>query len=124
MDDIVAKLNRLADLQAQADVIRLRKQELIDSILTPQQRRQIADIEAEFAPALEAQAGGVAALEAEIKADILAAGAGARGQYLQAVWVKGRESVDMQAFKGYALAHPEAGTLIKTGSPSVSIRRI
>jgi archaeosine-15-forming tRNA-guanine transglycosylase len=45
-----------------------------------------------------------------------------KGAHLQAVYTKGRESVDMKAFHGYVVAHPEAATLIQTGAPSVSIR--
>lgn len=123
-EHIREKLNRLADLQAQKDAIRLRKQELIDNILTPDIKQQIADIETEFATTFASIDTGLIMLESEIKTDVLEYGSSVKGQHLRALWTRGRVSWDTRALDGYAVAHPEILPMRKSGDPSVSIRDV
>jgi hypothetical protein len=118
------KLNRLSDLQSQADVIRAHFEELRATILTPEIQAQLAEIDAEEQTSLTTLQGGVDNLITEIKADIIAGGASIKGNYLQAVWTKGRISWDTKALDGYAAAHPEITPFRKEGEPSVSIRAV
>lgn len=118
------KLNRLADLQAQADVIRAHFDELRASILTPEIQAQLNEIDAEQKTALDVLQDGLNSLTAEIKADVIAAGASVKGDHLQAVWTKGRVSWDTKALDGYAAAHPEITPFRKEGEPSVTIRGV
>lgn len=121
--DIREKLNRLAELEAQADVLRLHFQGLRDAVLTQEQREQLADIDAEQQTALDAIKGGIDSLTAEIKAEVVGMGATVKGDHLQAVWTKGRVSWDTKALDGYAAGHPELLPFRKEGDPSVSIRK-
>ena len=128
---IIARLDQLAEYQAQWDVLALDQQALIDGILTPEIKARIREIEARFAPHLEAVSTAQATLEAEIKADVLRRAAeeeikdkSVKGAWLHAVWSKGRVSWDTRGLDGYAKAHPEIETFRQEGLPSVSIRRL
>lgn len=122
--ETIEKLNRLAELEAQADVLRLHFQNLRDAVLTQEQREQLADIDAEQQTALEALKGGIDSLTAEIKAEVASAGATVKADHLQAVYSKGRVSWDTKALDGYAAGHPEVLPFRKEGDPSVSIRKV
>lgn len=124
--DTIAKLDRLAELQAAPDAIRLQKQALIDGILTPEIRAKLAEIDAEFAPKLTAADEAAAALKAEIETEVLAGGKTVKGSVLMAIWNKGRSGGwDTAALTGYAAAHPEINQFKKPdGLPSVSFRNI
>lgn len=124
--DTASKLDRLAELQAAPDAIRLQKQALVDSILTAEIRAKLAEIDAEFAPQLTAAEEAAAALEAEITAEILAERKTVKGNYLMAVWSKGRRGgFDTTKLEGYAAAHPEINAFRKPdGAPSVSFRKV
>ena len=124
MNEVVTKLDRLADLQAAADIIRMNYKEMREAILTPEIRQAIADIEAEERTALEAVSDGIATLTAEVKDDIIKAGTTIKGTFLQAVWTKGRVTWDTKALDGYAAGHPEIAQFRKEGEPSVSIRGV
>lgn len=122
--DTTEKLNRLSDLQAQADVIRLRFQELRDGIMTPEIKAALAEVDAEEATAIEAVSAGIANLTDEIKQEVVAGGSSVKGNFLQAVWMKGRVSWDTKALDGFAAGHPEIVQFRKEGEPSVSIRAV
>jgi hypothetical protein len=121
---IAEKLNRLEELQAQREALDGEKQALMDEILGPELRARLAEVEAEFAQKREAVDGNIAALEAEIKADVLAHGETVRGARFQAVWNKGRESWDSKGLSAYAESNPDVLQFRKQGDPSVTIRRV
>ncbi len=122
--DIKSKLDQLADLRAAPDAIRLQKQALLDTILTPEIKQAIAEIDAEFAPKLNAAEEQAAALEAEIKADILAHGATVKGAAMMAVWNKGRVSWDAKLLEGMMALIPQIAQARSEGQPTVTIRRV
>lgn len=118
------KLNALYELKCAIEVSNMEKQALVDSVLTPEIRQKIADIEAEFAEKNAAVNEKLAALETEVKTDVVSGGETVKGDYLMAVYNKGRVSWDTKSLDGYAAAHPEVAQFKKTGDPSVSIRTI
>ncbi len=122
--ETINKLNRLAELQAQADEIRLHFQDLREQIMTPEIKSALAEVDAEEATTLDSVAEGIARLTEEVKQEVLTIGASVKGDHLQAVWNKGRVSWDTKSLDGYAKAHPELLDLRKEGSPSVSIRNV
>ncbi len=122
--DIQTKLDRLAELRAAPDAIRLAKQAIVDTILTDAIKAQLADIDAEFAPQLNAAQEAAETLEAEIKFDILANGASVKGAHLQAVWNKGRVSWDSKKLDGMMSLIPQLAQARSEGQPSVTIRSI
>ena len=116
------KLNLLADLRAQTDIIKIHFDDLRAEILTPEIKAALAEIDAEYQTAIEALNTGIATLETEIKAEVIQGGATVKGAHLQAVYNKGRVSWDTKALDGYAAGHPEIMPFRKVGEPSVSIR--
>ena len=122
--DIQQKLDILADLRAASDAIALQKQALIETVLTPEIKEKLADIDAEFAEKSAAVTEKAATLEAEVRQAVLEHGASVKGTFLQAVWMKGKTTWDTKSLDGYALAHPELNVLRKTGDPSVSLRGV
>ena len=117
-------VDEYSDLVIGVGVIEQEKQALIDSILTPEIKAKIAEIDAEYAPKLEALNYNKAQYETKLKALVLEAGETIKGQYHAFTWTKGRTSWDNKALEGYAAAHPEILAFRTVGDPSVSIRKV
>jgi hypothetical protein len=121
--DIYEKIEKYSDLMFGIDAINQEKQTLIDEVLTPEIKEKLAEIDAEFDPKIEEISQEKAALEAEIKQEVLEAGRTVKGTYHSFVWSKPRVSWDTKALDGYAAAHPEIQQFRIEGSPSVSVRK-
>jgi hypothetical protein len=125
MDELTikVKLDMLADLRAAGDALALQKQALVDQVLTPEIRAQLAEIDAEFAGKAQEANEKATALEAEVKQLVIAHGTTVKGEFLMAKWVKGRAgSYDTTALDGYAAAHPEIKVFKKPdGEPTCSL---
>lgn len=121
---VKSKLDLIAEYQAQKDALNLQKQEIIDTILTPEIKVRIAEIEAEFAGKGEVADSNIAVLTAEVKQAIVEIGASVKASFLHAVYAKGRVSWDAKSLDGYAVGHPEILNFRKEGDPSVAIRKI
>ena len=129
MDETVSKLvekmlDTLAEFRSEKDAISLKKNELIDTVLTPEIKARIAEIEAEFAGKEDTVSKKIDDLTTEIKNGTLGLGASVKATLLHAVWAKGRISWDTKAMDGYAVDHPEILFMRKEGDPSVSIRTV
>lgn len=117
-------LDQLAEYRAEQDAIALRKQELIDAVLTAEIKARLAEIDAEFQEQIDGASTNIAALESQIKAEVLKAGATVKGSHLMAVWSKGRVSWDTKMLDGMVKLIPQIGEARKEGGPSVSIRKV
>jgi len=115
-------LDKLVELKAEIDVINIEKQQLIDSILTPEIRQQIQDIEAEFAPKMADINIVIGDTEVGIKTDILARGETAHNDVLEAVFVGGRVSWDTKGLDAAIKVLPQLAQYKKQGEPYVTIR--
>lgn len=124
--EIKARLDKLADYQAQLDVLNMQKQELVDAVmasLPPMIRQKLDDIDAEFSGKSEDASKNRAALEDEIKQAVIAHGASVKGATLHAVYVKGRVSWDTKKLEGLMMVVPQLVEARKEGDPSVSLRK-
>jgi len=124
MIEIAQKLERLSTLYTERDGLAAQKQKLIDQVLTPEIKKRLEEIEAEFAGKDEAAAAHIDTLEDEIKRDTLTFGESVKAAGFQAVWTKGRVTWDSRGLAGYGESHPELLKFRKEGEPSVSIRRL
>ena len=115
-------LDKLVELKAQIDVINIEKQQLIDSILTPEIRQQIQDIEAEFRPKMDDVNTAISDTEVHIKTDILARGETAHNDVLEAVFVSGRTTWDTKGLNEAIKVLPQLAQYKKQGDPYVTIR--
>lgn len=123
-EELTNKLDKLANFLAQRDVFSLQKKELIDQVLTPEIRRRLDEIEAEFAGKMEAVEANIAALEEEIRQEALRQQASVKGTFLRVIWHKGRISWDTKSLDDYSRSHPEVIAFRKQGEPYVSIVKI
>jgi hypothetical protein len=120
---ITQMLDRLAEIQAQLEVLRMDKAYAIEAAIPPAVRDELAAIEDEYAVTIDGAQANAAELEAQIKAAVIEHGETVKTEHLQAVWTKGRITWDAKSLDGYAVAHPELFAFRKEGEPSVSIRR-
>ena len=120
--DIRELLDKLADSKSAIDLLRFQQEELVESILTEEQRIQIGDIRSEFGGKIESFERDVKQLEDSIKALVSASGESVKGTKLHAVFISGKTTWDGRGLSGYAVAHPEICAFAKTGEPSVQIR--
>jgi hypothetical protein len=121
---IIEKLDRLADMQAQSDAMELHYADLRKSIIPPEIQAQLDEIDAEADAAHENANMGMAALQEEIKAEILLAGTSVKGAHLYAIYGKGRVSWDTKGLDGAIVLFPELAKFRKEGQPSVSFRKV
>jgi hypothetical protein len=121
MQDIVAKLNELSDIQAVTDATRLdydaRRAEILKAV-----QAELEALEAEYQPLFDASNERIAALELEIRQDVSTFGRSVKGAHLHAVYSKGRVSWDTRGLDKYALSHPEVVQFRAQGQPNVSLR--
>ena len=122
--DAKEMLDRLAEYQAQRTIAEMDKQALVDSVLTPEIKAKLADIEAEFSDKVGAVDQNINDLTAQVKQAVISEGQTVKGNYLQAVYMKGRVSWDTKTLEGLAIVMPKLLDAKKEGDPSVSIRRV
>jgi hypothetical protein len=122
--EIKQALDDLANLRAAHDAITLQKQALVDSVMTPEIRAKLADIDAEFLGKHEAINDKANPLEAEIKQAIIENGASVKGTFLHAIFMKGRVTWDAKALDAYAYTHPQIMGWRKEGEPTCSLRGV
>ena len=120
--NIKLAINEYSDMVIGIATITAEKQTLIDSVLTPEIKAKIAEIEAEFEPKLTSIQAHKSELETAIKQVVIAEGVTVKGDYHQFVFTKGRVSWDTKSLDGYAAAHPELLQFKIVGDPSVSVR--
>lgn len=115
----VDKLDRLAELQAHLEIARLNKEAVIAKAIEPVREKLDS-----MGLAMQVIESDIAALDAEIRAEVLAAGTTAKGTSLICTWNKPRVSWDTKGLDGYAVAHPELNAFRKEGEPSVTIKAV
>lgn len=118
----VEMLDQLAEARARVLLIESDKQLMIDSVLTPEIRQQIADIEAEFAPQTQAVTEKASELESAIKQAVIEAGVTAQGEFLECTYTKGRVSWDTKGLDEAIKVLPQLAQYKKQGEPYGTIR--
>lgn len=122
--EIEKKLDELSELYAQRDLASLEKQRLIDEVYTADIKAKLSEIEAEFSGKNEAVIEKINALENEVKEEVKKKGASVKGQFLHAVYAKGRVTWDTKTLDGLMIAVPQLSQARKEGDPSVSLRKV
>lgn len=122
-EQIETMLVEYAETSAALDVLSIDRQAAVDSVMTPEIKAKLAEIDLEFAPQMDAAGAKARELQAAIKAGVLALGATVKGGGYTAVWTKGRVAWDDAALRGYAATHPELTQFRTVGEPSVSLRK-
>ena len=122
--DIQEKLDQLSDLQAQRDLLEMQKKELIRQVLGPDLLAQLEEIEDEFASSVEGVDLNIAQLEREIRQEVIDHGATVKGEYLRAVYNRGRITWDSEKLEHMAQFVPEILGYRREGKPYISIVKI
>jgi hypothetical protein len=120
---VAEKLERLSSLRNAAEFTRLDYETKRTEILK-QIQSELDALDAEYKPVLEAAQDNIAALENEIKTDVLLHGESVSGGMYRAVYTQGRVSWDHESMTKYAASHPEVLQFRKQGQPIVSLRVI
>lgn len=123
-DEVKSKLEEFASARFALDAIRLRMEALIDEVVTPEQRRQIAEIREEFEEQIACADAEAALREAELKELVRALGRSVRSDRAVVIYSKGRTSWDSDALSDIAQAdeYKWLAKFRREGTPVVSIR--
>ncbi len=120
---IIGKLNRLADLHAALDLTRMdyegKRTEVLKNV-----QAELDALESEYQPVLDAAQDNLSALEEEIKLDVLLGGETVKTDLYQAVYMKGRIMWDNNGMNDYAKAHPDVLKFRRVGQPAVALRQV
>jgi hypothetical protein len=124
MMDTISKLNLISVYRIELESLNSDQQKLIDSVMTDEIKKQLADIETSFSDKKANVTEQISELEAEVRQEVLVAKKTFTGDKLMAVWNKGRISWDAKGLDGFAVAHPEIKAFRKEGDPSVTMRKV
>ena len=117
-------VDKYSDVVLKKAALESKKQELVDKVITPEIKAQLADIDAEFSEVEAMLNRELTEAEAEVKQAVLETGDTVRGSTHMAVFSKGRVSWDTKMLDGLALVMPQLAEAKTVGQPSVSIRLI
>jgi hypothetical protein len=120
-EHIAEKLERLTNLRGAADVARLNYEAKRTEILQ-QIQGELDALDAEYIPVLDSAEENIAALENEIKTDVLLYGESITGGSYRATYTQGRVSWDNEGMTKYAASHPDLLRFRKQGQPIVALR--
>jgi CRISPR/Cas system Type II protein with McrA/HNH and RuvC-like nuclease domain len=120
-EHVAGKLERLTNLRAAIDVTRLDYEAKRAAILK-QVQAELDALDSEYEPLLESAGENIAALETEIKTEVLLYGESVQAGTYKAVYMQGRVSWDSEGMAKYAASHPDVIRFRKQGQPTVSLR--
>ena len=117
-------LEKLSEFYSQLDVLRLQKEELIDTVMPPEVKQAVDDVNVEFSDKEKAVRENMAALEEQVKQAVIEGGETCKGGALQAVFNKGRVSWDSRKLEGLMIAFPKVVEARRQGDPYVAIKKV
>ena len=120
-DYVAEKLERLSSLWNATEFTRLDYESKRTQILK-QIQAELNALDSEYKPVLERAEENIAALENEIKTDVLLHGESVSGGIYRATYTQGRVSWDNEGMTRYAESHPDILQFRKQGQPIVSLR--
>ena len=120
-DYVAEKLERLSNLRNAAEFTRLHYETKRTEILK-QIQSELDALDTEYKPFLAHAEENIAALENEIKTDVLLYGESVSGGMYRASFAQGRVSWDNDGMAKYAAVHPDVLQFRKQGPPVVSLR--
>ena len=116
-------LKQYEDLQSLIDLRTAEKKQLIDALLSPEVRAEIAAIDAEYDDIIAAVEKKADSVAKELRAAVAASGEKVTGQRFAVSYTKPRITWDDKALVGYAIEHPELYAFRREGRPSARIVR-
>lgn len=110
------------DMQAKLDLIRADMATAKQSILTPEQREEIDDIDVEFGDLITEAEKQIKRAKAELKSSVLEDGKSCKGDTVEAIWIQGRVKWDEIKLANMMFDHPGIVTARDPGKPYVQVR--
>jgi hypothetical protein len=120
--EIITQLDALAQLHAALDEANIQKKALVDSVITPEIKLKLTEIDAEFEDLLVTCGEKIAEAEATVKAAVVGAGESIKGAHMQAVYSVGRAHWDDRKLVKYAETHKEILICRDQGPAYVTLR--
>ena len=128
--NIIEKLDAYAEYSAQRTLLDLDRQKLIDAVYTPEIKKAVADIEAEFAGKSATVIEKITALEKEIVTEAVAAKSTVHGKFFMAVYNPGGSTCSASDVEKLALTYDKVDPkvaadirgIIKTKKSSASVQ--
>lgn len=120
-EHVTEKLERLTNLRNAAEFTRLDYETKRTEILK-QIQSELDALDSEYKPVLEAAEENIAALENEIKTEVLLYGKSISGGMYRASYTRGRVSWDNEGMTKYAARHPDVLQFRRQGPPIVALR--
>ena len=118
-------LEKLAELEAQLDLLNIDKANAISGVIPPEVKQAIADIEVEYLPKFEDAQGSVNAFRSSIQAIVLELGVTVKSTHRMAVFAEGRTTWKGKELTGFFKTMPElAEKFSHKSDPSVTIRKV
>mgnify|MGYP001254060970 CR=1 FL=1 len=121
---LVGKLNELAKLRSQLEIIHIERQAAIEQVIPEEIKTMLNKLEFDFGEKFNLLTKAINELEQEIRLGTIGEGRTVKGMYLQAVFSKGITSWDTKGLEEYAKTHPEVISFRKQGVAFVAIRKI
>ena len=122
--EIQKLLDELKESELSAEELSKKKKQAQDDFMPAEILKGLQAIDKDFLEDEQAAIRRIGGYHDKIKEEVLKFGATVTGQFKQAVYSKGRAIWDTKGLGGYAVAHPEIVTFLKTGEPSISIREV
>ena len=121
-EKIETMLYQLHDYEQILLDIKLKQQELVDQLITPDVKKAVDDIHTEFVPRLQTAAYAIETLKQAIREEVLKLGHTVENEYYQVQWKKGRSGgFDTGMLEGMARLIPQINDARKPdGEPTVS----
>lgn len=114
-ETIIDKVNRLAEWQAQKDLLELDKAAQLKQLIPADIAQLIADLEFEYGSRAEALQANIEELTIEIRLDVLDSGESIRGAHLDILFVPGKLTWDTNRLLDLMQKYPELVDCYKQG---------
>jgi hypothetical protein len=122
--DIETLLDGYTSVVMEVDSVERKKREIIDSIIPPEVKQALAEVDEEFALVLSGLNEKMAMYESTIKTAVAEFGDTVRNDVFMAVYSKPRVTWNTEVLDKLSKTVPEVKMARKEGKPSGSIRRI
>lgn len=115
-------LQKLVEIRAQHDLLVADRVHAMQSVLTPAQIQQMADIDEEFEDVIQVATEEVEALREQVKASVLKDKESCKTDTLEAIFIGGRQKWDDKLLNDMVFDHPPISTARLPKKPYVQIR--
>ena len=115
-------LDRLSETESHLDALRIKKKDLVDSVIPDAVKDDLNGIDVEFDPKIQNIQDQIKEISEAIKIACIEYGETVKGEYKDVVFYKGRESWDGKLLEGVAVIYPDVLKCKKVGKPYAVVK--